>query len=67
MDKIKQCPECKSKEILITSNLKGKIFAATCPSCGWEFESQEFKSLAEEMDKTIEQFDRKDILKTKLI
>ena len=36
--KITECKECKSKNILITSNPKGKIFSVLCQDCGWDFE-----------------------------
>jgi len=51
--------------MLVTSDLDGNIFAATCISCGWEWESPEFKKLYEEMQDKIDNFDRDDILKTK--
>ena len=63
--KIEKCKECKSKNMLVTSDLDGNIFAATCISCGWEWESPEFKKLYEEMQDKIDNFDRDDILKTK--
>jgi RNase P subunit RPR2 len=63
--KITECKECKSKNLLITSDLKGNIFAATCLGCGWEIESPEFKKLFSEMDDALKDFDRKDILLTK--
>lgn len=63
--KITECKECKSKDLLITSDLNGQLFAATCRVCGWDWESPEFKTLAQEMDDIINGFDRKDLLKTK--
>ena len=63
--KVIECKECKSKDILITSNPKGEIFAIVCQECGWEYESEKFKSLAAQMDDIINDFDRADILKTK--
>ena len=63
--KISECKECKSKNILITSNPKGKIFSVLCQDCGWDWESKEFRTLAAEVDDVINDFDRKDILNTK--
>ena len=63
--KITECKECKSKNILITSNPKGQIFAVTCRDCGWDYESEEFKSLAAEIDDIVNDFDRNDFLNTK--
>jgi len=63
--KFNECKECKSKNLLITSDLDGHIFAATCLSCGWEFESPEFKKIYSGMNDVFKDFDRESILKTK--
>jgi len=65
MNRIKKCKECGSNRILITSDPKGHIFAVTCQECGWEYESDEFKTLAAEVDDVINNFDRIDLLNTK--
>ena len=41
--KFNECKECKSKNMLITSDLNGNVFGAVCLTCGWEFESPSFK------------------------
>lgn len=63
--KINECKECKSKNILVTSDLQGNVFGAVCLSCGWEFESPTFKKIYSEMDDVFKDFDRDAILKTK--
>ena len=63
--KINECKECKSKNILVTSDLKGNVFGAVCLSCGWDFESLTFKKIYSEMDDVFKDFDRGAILKTK--
>jgi transcription elongation factor Elf1 len=63
--KISKCEECGSKNVLITGDLSGNIFAATCQDCGWEWESVEFKKLFKEMDDALKDFDRDSILLTK--
>jgi len=63
--KINKCKECKSKNMFITSDLEGHVFAATCLTCGWEFESPEFKKLFSEIKDKMDSFNRDDILKTK--
>ena len=65
MKNIKECPECKQKNILLTQDLDGKVFCITCVGCGWTMESPEFKALYKEFDDSIRDFDRDDILKTK--
>jgi uncharacterized Zn finger protein (UPF0148 family) len=65
MNNIKKCPECKSENLLLTQDLHGKIFCATCYECGWSKESPEFKALYKEFDDTFKDFDRDSILKTK--
>jgi transcription elongation factor Elf1 len=61
----KKCPECKSKSILITSDLNGKVYSVLCRECGFLYESEELKSLESEINDTINNFDRSDILLTK--
>lgn len=51
--------------MFITSDLEGHVFAATCLTCGWEFESPEFKKLFSEIKDKMDSFNRDDILKTK--
>jgi len=51
--------------MLVTSDLEGNLFACTCLNCGFEWESPEFKALYKEMDDSIKDFKREDILKTK--
>lgn len=51
--------------MLVTTNLEGEVFAATCLSCGWEYESPQFKKLFSEIQDKIDNFDREEILKTK--
>jgi len=44
--KIKECKECKSKNILVTSSLDGnKIFSYVCLDCGYLYESEDFKKM----------------------
>jgi hypothetical protein len=66
MNNIKQCPECKSKNLLVTQDLHGKVFCITCSACGWIQESPEFKSMYKQFNDGLKTFDRDSILKTKL-
>ena len=63
--KISKCKECKSKNILITSDLSGNIIAATCIDCGWAYESDFFKSLTKTFDDPELGFDYKEFSITK--
>ena len=63
--KFNECKECKSKNMLITSDLSGNVFGAVCLTCGWEFESPSFKKIYSEIDDVFKDFDRESILKTK--
>ena len=63
--KFNECKECKSKNMLITSDLNGNVFGAVCLTCGWEFESPSFKKIYSEIDDVFKDFDRESILKTK--
>jgi ribosomal protein L37AE/L43A len=65
MRNIKCCEECKSTNVLITSDLNGNIFSAVCLTCGWEFASQTFKKLTATLDDNIKDFEREEYLKTK--
>jgi len=64
MKNIKKCPECGGKELILTQHTDGRLLCITCMDCGWIKESDEFKSLAREVEDTLKDFDRKDILKT---
>lgn len=43
--KAKKCEKCGSEMILITTDSKGSVFAKTCLSCGYEYESKAFKKM----------------------
>ena len=40
-----KCEKCGSDLILITTDGEGQVFAKTCLSCGYEFESKKFKEM----------------------
>jgi len=63
--KIDKCKECNSENMLVTSDLKGNMFACTCLTCGWEWESPQFKKIFLEIKDEMDNFNREDILKTK--
>lgn len=63
--KYTECPECKSKNILLTQDLEGKVYDMTCIFCGYNYTSPEFEKMAKEFTNTIEDFDHKDLLVTK--
>ena len=65
MKNIKKCPECKSKDLIITGSLNGDIYAMTCLNCGWTKESAKFRKIELSLDELLSDFNRKDYLKTK--
>jgi len=65
MKYIEHCPECKSKKVVVTSVLYGKLLTATCLDCGWSTESEEFHMLSSKLDRSLKNFARDDYLKTK--
>jgi len=65
MKNIKKCPECGSKELILTQHTDGRLLCINCMDCGWTKESDEFKSLAAEIEDTLKGLDRSDILLTK--
>ena len=51
MNKIKECHDCKSKNILVTQTIDGKkIFSYVCLDCGYLYESKDFKKMMAKFD-----------------
>ena len=63
--KYTECPECKSKNVLITQDLSGKVYDFTCITCGYNHSTPEWEKMTKEIDDAIANFDHKDLLVTK--